>query len=76
VIAIPLSGVGSGSNIGTIVSGDWRSPFVLGDTIITLDEKIESINTPAQIRKARLRAGSASQALISLFSLSVISAGG
>jgi enamidase len=33
------------ANIGTIVSGDWRSPFVQGDTIITLDEKIESIGT-------------------------------
>src|SRR5215471_3437491 len=33
------------TNIGTIVSGDWRSPFVLGDTIITLDEKIESVGT-------------------------------
>src|SRR5262245_43392963 len=32
-------------NIGTIVSGDWRSPFVQGDTIITLDEKIESVGT-------------------------------
>jgi enamidase len=33
------------TNIGTIVSGDWRSPFVQGDTIITLDEKIESVGT-------------------------------
>jgi len=33
------------ANIGTIVSGDWRSPFVQGDTIITLDEKIESVGT-------------------------------
>ena len=33
------------ANIGTIVSGDWRSPFVEGDTIITLDEKIESVGT-------------------------------
>src|SRR6516162_3552491 len=33
------------TNIGTIVSGDWRSPFVQGDTIITLDERIESVGT-------------------------------
>src|SRR5215475_14419762 len=30
-------------NIGTIVSGDWRSPLVQGDTIITLDAKIETV---------------------------------
>ena len=33
------------TNIGTIVSGDWRFPFLQGDTIITLDEKIESVGT-------------------------------
>jgi len=30
-------------NIGTIVSGDWRTPLVQGDTIITLDAKIETV---------------------------------
>jgi enamidase len=30
-------------NIGTIVSGDWRTPLVQGDTIITLDAKIEIV---------------------------------
>jgi hypothetical protein len=33
------------TNIGTIVSGDWRFPFVQGDTIITLGEKIGSVGT-------------------------------
>src|SRR5215469_9150868 len=31
------------TNIGTIVSGDWRSPLVQADTIITLDAKIETV---------------------------------
>ena len=33
------------TNIGTIVSGDWRAPLVPGDTIITQDEKIASVGT-------------------------------
>jgi enamidase len=33
------------TNIGTIVSGDWRTPLVPGDTIITQDEKIQSVGT-------------------------------
>jgi enamidase len=32
-------------NIGRIVTGDWRSPFVNGDTIISQDGKIESVGT-------------------------------
>jgi enamidase len=32
-------------NIGTIVSGDWRAPLAQGDTIITLDAKIETVKT-------------------------------
>jgi enamidase len=31
------------TNIGTIVSGDWRTPLVQGDTIITVGAKIETI---------------------------------
>jgi enamidase len=31
------------TNIGTIVSGDWRAPLVPGDTIITQDAKIASV---------------------------------
>jgi enamidase len=31
------------TNIGTIVSGDWRAPLVQGDTIITLGTKIETV---------------------------------
>jgi enamidase len=31
------------SNIGTIVSGDWREPFVTGDTIVTSGSTIESV---------------------------------
>src|SRR5882724_2481573 len=31
------------TNIGTIVSGDWRVPLVQGDTIITLGAKIETV---------------------------------
>jgi enamidase len=31
------------TNIGTIVSGDWRAPLVQGDTIITLDTRIETV---------------------------------
>jgi enamidase len=33
------------TNIGTIVSGDWRAPLVPGDTIITQDAKIASVGT-------------------------------
>ncbi len=29
------------TNIGTIVSGDWRAPLVQGDTIITAGAEIE-----------------------------------
>jgi enamidase len=31
------------TNIGTIVSGDWRAPLVQGDAIITLGAKIETV---------------------------------
>jgi enamidase len=31
------------TNIGTIVSGDWRSPLVHGDTIITRGTEIETV---------------------------------
>jgi len=31
------------TNIGTIVSGDWRAPLVQGDTMITLGAEIESV---------------------------------
>jgi len=31
------------TNIGTIVSGDWRTPLVQGDTIVTLGAKIETV---------------------------------
>src|SRR5579863_73006 len=33
------------TNLGTIVSGDWHSPFVQGDTIISDDGKIVSAGT-------------------------------
>ena len=33
------------TNIGTIVSGDWRAPLAGGDTIITQDAKIETVGT-------------------------------
>jgi hypothetical protein len=33
------------SNIGTIVSGDWREPFVQGDTIVTSGPQIEYIGS-------------------------------
>jgi enamidase len=33
------------TNIGTIVSGDWRAPLVPGDTIVTQDAKIASVGT-------------------------------
>jgi enamidase len=32
-------------NLGTIVSGDWRSPFVAGDTIISDGESIALVGT-------------------------------
>jgi enamidase len=35
------------TNIDTIVSGDWRDPFVPGDTIVTQDAKIASVGTAA-----------------------------
>jgi enamidase len=31
------------TNIGTIVSGDWRAPLLQGDTIITFGTKIETV---------------------------------
>ncbi len=31
------------TNIGTIVSGDWRDPFVRGDTIVVSGPKLESV---------------------------------
>jgi enamidase len=34
-------------NIGTIVSGDWRAPFVNGDTIICDDGRIVSVGASA-----------------------------
>jgi enamidase len=33
------------TNLGAIVSGDWRAPFVQGDTVITRDGKIASVGT-------------------------------
>ncbi len=33
------------SNIGVIVSGDWRDPFVRGDTVIMQDGKLTSVGT-------------------------------
>src|ERR1700761_7133795 len=33
------------TNLGTIVSGDWRSPFVQGDTVIAHDGKVVSVGT-------------------------------
>src|ERR1700744_5358755 len=33
------------TNLGTIVSGDWRAPFVQGDTVIAHDGKIVSVGT-------------------------------
>ena len=32
-------------NLGAIVSGDWHSPFVAGDTIVTDDGRIVSVGT-------------------------------
>jgi enamidase len=32
-------------NLGEIVSGDWHSPFVAGDTIVTEDELIASVGS-------------------------------
>jgi enamidase len=32
-------------NIGRIVSGDWRAPFVTGDTILMADGRIEAVGT-------------------------------
>jgi len=32
-------------NLGQIVSGDWRNPFVAGDTILTDGERIASVGT-------------------------------
>lgn len=34
-------------NIGTIISGDWRQPFVAGDTIITEGGRITFVGTAA-----------------------------
>lgn len=34
-------------NIGTIVSGDWRRPFVEGDAILIEDGRIAAVDTLA-----------------------------
>ena len=34
-------------NLGQIVSGDWRAPFVPGDTIISEGERITLVGTAA-----------------------------
>jgi enamidase len=34
-------------NLGQIVSGDWRNPFVAGDAIVIDDERISSVGTAA-----------------------------
>src|ERR1700737_3020922 len=33
------------TNIGTIVSGDWRAPFIAGDTVIAHEGKFVSVGT-------------------------------
>ena len=33
------------TNIGAIVSGDWRVPFIPGDTVIADDGKFASVGT-------------------------------
>jgi enamidase len=41
-------------NLGQIVSGDWRAPFVVGDTIVTEGSRIHRVGTapPAEIEAA------------------------
>jgi len=41
-------------NLGQIVSGDWRAPFVAGDTILTEGSRIDRVGTapPAEIEAA------------------------
>ena len=34
-------------NLGQIVSGDWRNPFVAGDAILTEGDRIASVGTAA-----------------------------
>ena len=45
------------TNLGTIVSGDWRAPFVKGDTIITQDGRIAAVGTAsaAEVEACRRR---------------------
>ena len=33
------------TNLGTIISGDWRAPFVKGDTVIAHDGNITHVGT-------------------------------
>src|SRR3974390_1170638 len=33
------------TNIGAIVSGDWRAPFIPGDTVVADDGKFPSVGT-------------------------------
>src|SRR5579863_2071815 len=35
------------TNLGTIVSGDWHSPFVAGDTIVTDGDKLVAVGSAA-----------------------------
>ena len=32
-------------NIGTIISGDWRNPFVTGDSILMSGGKLQKVGT-------------------------------
>ena len=44
-------------NLGQIVSGDWRDPFVAGDTIVTEGERIVSVGTAPAARGRERRRG-------------------
>jgi enamidase len=37
-------------NLGTIVSGDWRDPFVKGDSILMADGKITAVGSSSSLR--------------------------
>src|SRR5262249_42655502 len=42
------------TNLGEIVSGDWRNPFVAGDTILVEDGRLAAVGTasPAAVESA------------------------
>ena len=40
-------------NLGQIVSGDWRNPFVAGDTIVTDGDRLAAVGSASRRKISR-----------------------